>query len=356
MRTSIIIDCSLFRDNVAKVKQLLRPETKFLAVIKADGYGHGAISLANEAIKVGVDYFGVATIEEAIVLREAGISIPILILTEPPDIESLHIALYYDITLTITSNAFLKELDDLTQKFEKQIKVHLKVNTGMNRIGVDPSQVLGLLQEMSGMDGIFCEGLFTHFADADSDASEYTQMQLDTFQALLDSVASAGLSVPLAHCANSSATRNFPKSHFDMVRVGIDLYSNIMSFKAKIVELRTLEKGSPVGYGLSYRSKAKSRLAVLSVGYADGYNRLLSNQGWVLIKGIKCPIRGRVCMDMTMVEVPMGMSLSVGDNATLVGDCSGVSVSVSDIANQIETIDYEVMCNIGRRARRVYLP
>ncbi|OGI09510.1 MAG: alanine racemase [Candidatus Margulisbacteria bacterium GWF2_35_9] len=354
MRTSLIVDLNKFINNIATVKNKLNPKTKILAVVKADAYGHGAVMISKIAEDEGVAYLGVATIDEAIEIREAGIKMPILILTEPTDLERLKGVLYYDISLTVFSDSFLNELQILTNELHKKVKVHLKVNTGMNRVGINVKDALKMVNTILTNKNLELEGLFTHLSDADNHDHSYTNNQLTVFNKLIENLEAEGIHIPIKHAANSMATLNHPAAHFDMVRVGLVLYKDIMTFKAKLIHVHDVEKDAEIGYCRTYKTNNTMRIGVVSVGYADGYSRALSNKASVLIKGQLCPVVGNVCMDMIMVSIPNNLRVKVGDEVTLIGSEGNKKITVNDIAKLCNTIDYEVMCSIGKRVPRVY--
>ncbi len=354
MRTQLIVDTSAFRSNLQTIRSLLTPRTKLLAVVKADAYGHGATVLSSIAMQEGVDYLGVATVDEAIELREAGISVPILILTEPTDLSSLPGILYYNLSLTVYSEMFIRSLSKAVETFHKPVKIHVKVDTGMSRVGVAPEEAIPFMDLLKAQPLFHVEGMFTHLATADSEEDSFTLQQLQRFNELKNAL-SKSEKISLFHVANSAATIRFPEAHYDMVRVGIALYKNVLTFKTRVLFVRDIPSGTSVGYSRTFIADKPLRLAVLSVGYADGYSRLLSNKGEVLLHGKRCPIIGNVCMDMTMVKLPEGLIVSPGDTATLIGTQSGETITAQDVAALTQTIDYEVMCSIGKRVPRVYV-
>lgn len=352
MRTGLIVNKSKLSDNIKYIRGLLKTKVKLLAVVKADAYGHGAVEIAKECLKHKVEYFGVATLEEAIELREAGIKLPILILTEPVDCGLFEEVLYYDFTLTVYSQSFIKEVGRIAKQFKKKIKVHLKIDTGMHRVGVLKDNALERVENILKEDYIELEGVYTHLADADNPDKTYTIFQLTEFAEVMKQFKQKSINIPIIHAANSSGTINYPESHFNMVRVGIALYKNIMTFTSKVIFLKAVKEGESVGYGRNYKALKNMTVAIVSVGYADGYSRLLSNTGEVLINGKRCKIRGNVCMDMIMVEVDK--KVKIGDNVTLIGSDDKETITAQDIAYLTKTIDYEVMCSIGKRVPRLY--
>ncbi len=354
MRTSLIVDLQKFVHNIRKVKARLPQGVKFLAVVKADGYGHGAVALSNVAKEEGVDYFGVATAAEAIELRESGIRTPILLLGEPTDWERIKTIIYYGITLMVYSEEFLNELLRVTGTYKKKVKVHLKVDTGMTRLGVKAEDAVAFAKKIKADPYLELEGLATHLADADNEDVSYSKKQIETFEKVISDLSKAGIEIPIKHAANSAGTVNHLRPFFDMVRVGIDLYRGIMSFTAKVLYVREIESEEHVGYCLTYKSDKSMRVAVISVGYADGYSRALSNKGRVLLNGKSCPIVGNVCMDMIMVAIPDDLEVSVGNDAVLIGSQLDEEITVNEIAQRVGTIEYEVMTSIGKRVARIY--
>ncbi|MDD5456872.1 MAG: alanine racemase [Candidatus Margulisbacteria bacterium] len=355
MRNQLIVDLKKFRKNLGKIKKKLKARTKFLAVVKADAYGHGAVQIAKAAIHEGVDFFGVATIDEAIELREAGIKLPILILTEPTDYKILHRIQYYDISLTVYSKEMIGAINRLCKKIKKPLKVHVKVDTGMNRVGVPGAEALEFIKSIKKNKNIIVEGLFTHFSDAGNPDKSYTFNQIQIFNRVLRACEAAEINIPIKHAANSTATLNYPQAHYDMVRVGIAMYKDILTFQAKILNVRSINKYDCVGYSKNYKAPENMKIAVISAGYADGYSRLLSNKGTVIVHGQRCPIIGNVCMDMTMIRLPDKLKVNIGDTVTLIGKEGKQAVTAEQIAELTKTIDYEVMCSIGKRVPRVYV-
>jgi len=354
MRTSLIVDLQKFVQNIRKVKARIPEGVKLLAVVKADAYGHGAVALSNIAHEEGVDYFGVATAAEAIELREAGIRTPILLLGEPTDWERIKPVIYYDITLMVYSEEFLAELLKVSESYKKKVKVHLKVDTGMTRLGVKADDVVAFAKKILANPFLELEGVATHLADSDNEDVSYSKKQVEIFERVIFELSKEGIDIPIKHASNSAGIINPISPFFDMVRAGIDLYKGIMSFTAKVLYVREIEPGEHVGYCLTYKSEQKMRIAVISVGYADGYSRALSNKGRVLLHGVACPIVGNICMDMMMVAIPVDLEVKVGDDAVLIGSQDGEEITVNEIAQLIGTIEYEVMTSIGKRVARIY--
>jgi len=354
--------------NVQSFKRYIdEKSTRFMAVVKADGYGHGSVPVAKAAMKAGADYLAVALLDEALVLRKAGIQAPLLVLgyTGP---EGADEAVENDITLTVFTKEILKKLEHAALNQKKRARIHLKIETGMNRIGLRSiEEVLEITKEMNPA-CIELEGAFTHFADADGLDATYTKKQFARFQTILDGVEKSGISIPIKHCCNSAGTIQYPEMHLDMVRVGISLYGlypsehlrekitlyQAMSFKSKPVQIKTVAE-EPISYGCTYTPKEKAVIATLPVGYADGFSRLLSNKGEVTVQGKRAPIVGRICMDQSMIDVTKVKNVSLDDTFTIFGEPSEGFIYMGEVAEQIGTIHYEVACLIGNRVPRVYI-
>jgi alanine racemase len=327
--------------------------TKFMAVVKADGYGHGAIEIADVAVANGVDYLGVAWVVEAVQLREAGIKAPILILSEP----TINVAadiVRLDVTQTVYSFQFAKALSDAAQQLNKTAKVHVKIDTGMGRIGVNKNEAVSLIEQIDTLDNIEIEGIFTHFANADEKTNEHTSEQLKEFNEILDLLVENGFTFPIIHAANTAATENFPNAHFNMVRVGIGLYKDVLTFKSKIAYIKRVKEGTLLSYGSTFSPSHDTNIATLSVGYADGLVRSLSNIGHVLINEKRYNIVGRICMDMTLVNLGDDV-YPVGQEVVLIGQQGDNHIDVTEVASQANTIDYEILCGIGKRVNRIYI-
>ncbi|MEO2074114.1 MAG: alanine racemase [Bacillus sp. (in: firmicutes)] len=358
------------QENMTQFRQFVQQHSKLMAVVKADGYGHGAIEVAKASILAGADYLGVALLDEAIQLREAGISTPILILGYTPP-RSVKEAILANITLTVFDHDVLDEVIVQSTQLCKTAAVHLKVDTGMSRIGVSsPIEVVRLAKKALAAEYIYLEGIFTHFANADSEDPTYTYEQFSKFQSILENLVSKHIHVPIKHCCNSAATMNFPDMHLDMVRIGIALYGlypdkslrnhsislkQAMSFKTRIAAIKNVEASQPISYGCTFKPDKESKIATLPVGYADGLSRLLSNKGKFLVGKHLAQITGRVCMDQTMIDVSGVENCLVGSEVTIFGANHSSFRSVDHLADWMGTINYEVVCLIGKRVPRVYL-
>lgn len=356
--------------NVRQFKNHLREESRLMAVVKADGYGHGAVPIARKSLEAGAEYLAVAFIDEALQIREAGILAPILLLGYTPS-HAVREAVKHDLTLTVYSTETLEAIKDATRSLDKKAKVHIKIDTGMSRIGLRYSDEVISLMTLLQSEEIEVEGIFTHFADADNGESDaYTYKQFEAFQRIIEALENEGYSIPIKHCCNSAATIAFPEMHMDMVRVGISLYGlypgqhlkeilslqQVMSFKAKPVLVKDVPPHQPISYGLMYEAKETTKIATLPIGYADGFSRLLSNKGHVTVRGTKCPIVGRICMDQSMIDVSaVRTDVTKDDIVTIFGDENAGYIPLDVVADQMQTIHYETVCLIGKRVPRHYV-
>ena len=366
-RTYADIDLDAIRGNIQNMQKGLNKGAKTCAVIKADGYGHGAIELADN-LKDIVDFFAVACMEEAMELRRNGVTLPILILayTHPSCYEE---AIREGIRLTIYDLESAQKLSKEAKKWNKTAKIHIKINTGMNRIGFKPTEEAEtIIQKISQLKGIEIEGIFTHLHSADETDLASAKEQIRTFRRFTDDLRAMGIDIPIRHCANSAATIRIKEAGFDMVRMGISLYglypsSHVtklkllpgLSWYSHVTMVKQIEKGDTVGYGATFTAKQKMQIATVSVGYADGYLRNLSNKGHVLIKGQKAKILGNVCMDQIMVDVTRIKDVKVDDEVVLIGRSGNQIITMEALAGLGGTINYEFACGLSRRVTRRYL-
>jgi len=357
--TWVEVDKSDFHFNLKKIKEYLKKDTKILPIIKANGYGHGGVELAKEAVKAGVYGIGVSSIEEGIQFRKAGIKTNILVLGSGYPLEYLSVATFWDLTPTISSLQGLQTLSSLSRKYGKKLEFHLKIDTGMGRVGVIAGENANIiLQKIVDMSDIKMTGLYTHFAVSDTNLS-YTQIQLDKFNQVIKYARKLGLKF-IAHSANTAALLSSKKTHLDMVRPGIGLYGltpfehiqrnkmrlkPVLSWKTQIIYLKKVPAGFCVSYGRTFVTNRASVIATLPVGYADGYSRILSNKSDVLVRGKRCPIAGRITMDMMMVDVTGIKGVSIGDEAVLIGRQGKEEIKAEELAKLQNTINYEVTCS-----------
>ncbi|WP_319951829.1 alanine racemase [Caldinitratiruptor microaerophilus] len=362
--TRALIDLDAIAHNVRELRRHLRPGTALMAVVKADGYGHGAVPVAREALAAGAEWLGVATVEEGIQLRQAGLTAPVLVLG-PVLPEQAGQVVDHDLRVAVYDPRLARALDAVARGSGRPARVHVKVETGMGRIGVRPEDVEPFARLVAGLPGVEVEGVFTHFAAADDPDPAYTREQIARFEDALAALGNAGVRPRLRHAANSAAILAHPRAHYDLVRAGIALYGlapdaarswpadlrPAMRLVSRIVHLKTMAPGEHVSYGATWTARGGERVATVPVGYADGYRRLFSNRGAMLVAGQPCPVVGRVCMDQTMIRIPPGVPAEVGDEVVLMGP----GLTADDWAELLGTINYEVVCLIGRRVPRVYL-
>lgn len=365
--TWIEVDAAALRHNLACLRSRLSPTTRLMAVIKANAYGHGAVDVARTL--AAADYLAVATLGEALELRDAGIAAPLLVLGYTPA-HLLHDAIRRGVTLTVFDTATLTATAAAAQHLQQSATVHLKVNTGMNRLGADPDDVAALLASATRSEWLHVEGIFTHFATSDSDLA-YAATQFARFRAVLDDLTVRGLRPPLAHAANSAALLTMPDTHLDMARSGIALYGldpdvddcplpadfrAALRWKAQVAQVRHLRPGDPVSYGREFVADRPMTVATIPVGYADGFPRRPHHWGHVLIHGRPAPILGRVCMDQTVVDVSAQQAarpVQQGDEVVLIGTQGDAAISAAAAAARLGTINYDVVSRILNRVPRI---
>ncbi len=365
MRTWAEIDLHALEHNYHALRSNLAPGCRFVGVVKANAYGHGAVTVARRLERLGAEYLAVACLSEAIELRESGISAPILILGGTPGDFAPEL-LHYDLTQTVYDLPTASAYAQAAQSLGKPLRVHLKADTGMGRLGfVGPRRVEDILA-VCALLGLEVEGLFTHFSDADG-SEDYTMAQFTDFLDLKAALTSRGLTLKIYHCAASAAMLHYPCTHLDMVRPGIALYGcypdpesvgldgpgliPVMTLKSRVAAVRDLPAGSSISYGRTRVLGRESRVAVLPIGYADGLHRGLSGRMEVLLPGGRAPILGRVCMDLCMVDVTDLPAVKVGDVAQLFGP----DLPVEEKSDALGTISYELLTSVAPRVPRVYL-
>jgi alanine racemase len=376
------IDLNAYAHNIQELKRITRPPARLMAVVKANAYGHGAVEISRRALQSGAGYLGVARINEAVALRKAGLSAPILILGySPPALAETLIE--YELTQTVYHFRTAQALSDRARRTGRKIKIHIKVDSGMGRLGfVLPSPDMDITNEQSDdnclkqilsiarLASLQVEGIFTHFATADSADKSYANRQLERFAAFMDQLAAAGLRVPIVHAANSAALIDMPEAHFDMVRPGIATYGlypsaevnkstvdlrPVMALKSRIIHLKKVPAGFYVSYGITHRTSKPTTIATVPVGYADGYNRLLSSRGYMLVHGQRVPIVGRVCMDLTMLDVGRLSGVAIEDEVVVIGQQADAVITADELAAELNTINYEIVATITARVPRVYI-
>jgi alanine racemase len=361
------IDIGALKRNVARTRDLVGKNVKILLTIKADAYGHGARHVARAAIASGVDMLGVATLHEGIELRGAGVRVPILILS-PSLINEIDEILEWDLTPTVSDMKFAQALGFSGSRLSGTVKVHVEVDTGMTRGGVNQEEAVQFVTALSRLPGLEVEGLYTHFPSTYEDEADFTGGQIAAFKEIVDSLVREGVEVPLLHTANSAAITQYADSYFNMVRPGGIIYGMfprkemnglglepVMSFKSRVVNVKDVAEGKTVSYGRTHCLKRDSRIAAVAAGYGHGLTRSLSNKGDLLVRGARAPIVGMVTMDVTLLDVTDIPQVSVGDEVVIFGRQGEAEISVYEVAERCGTIAYEVTCGIGKRVPRVYI-
>jgi alanine racemase len=360
------VDAQAVSRNVRSLTKILSGGCAMMAVVKADGYGHGAETMARAALDGGATRLGVATVDEALALRESGVTAPMLVMAETPA-DAVEDLVRDDIAVAVASGSLARTLSAAAERIGKPARFHLKVDTGMHRLGVAPDEAAEFLTSLRGLPGIGLEGVFTHFATAEVPGDWDFERQLERFDDALAGIRQAGFEPGIVHAANSAAAILHPGSHFDMVRCGISIYGlhpgeatrqrvelrPAMSVRARVAAVRRVAMGEGVSYGLTWRAAAPTDVATIPLGYADGVHRVLSERMRVLISGRACPQVGRVCMDQLMVEIPRGMRVDPGDPVTVVGRQDEEDISMDELAQAAGTINYEMACAFGMRMDRV---
>jgi alanine racemase len=369
-RTAAFIELEKLRSNINNIREAVDGKTKLMAVVKADGYGHGAVETAKTLINNGVDYLGVATLEEGAELRENDIAAPILILGSIARNE-MQTALFYDFEMTVFDLKTAEMLSKTCAKTNNRAKIHIKIDTGMGRIGFLPTeQSVEAIALIAAMPEIEIIGIYTHLAESDGADKTFARTQMENFTAFIKKLSERGIDPAIKHISNSGAIIDLPSFHMDMVRAGIILYGlspsedvnfkplellPALSWKSWLSHVKTIEKGQSLGYGRTFVTERKTVVGTVPVGYADGYARSLSNCGRVLVKGKSAPIIGRVCMDQFMVDLTGIDFPEPGDEVILIGSQGENEITADEMAVMRGTISYEVVCNISKRVKRIYI-
>ena len=350
--------------NLRLVKKLVGPKVKILVPVKSDAYGHGIVAIAKRLEALGIDYLGVASIDEGIALREASITKPILILST---VLSVDVQTLFDYRLvpTVCTKELAFKLNSRAKQKKMVMPIHIKVDTGMHRVGVAHADAFNFIKEIASLKHVKIEGVFTHFPCADNKPS-FTRKQIALFEELVKRLKTEGIDIALTHTSNSMGVIGYPEGNFAMVRPGLMLYGlypkdnleirlkPLLGLKTKIIFIKTVPKGKGISYGHTYVTSRKMTVATLPIGYGDGYPRSLSNKAYCLINGKKAKIIGRVCMDQLMVDVTKIKKVRVGQEVVLIGKQKKESISVEQLAKLAGTIPYEIVCNLGGRIKRVY--
>ncbi|NLK27918.1 MAG: alanine racemase [Clostridiales bacterium] len=369
-RVQANVNLNIIRYNIKEVRKKLKKDTKLMLIIKADAYGHGAVPIAKAISKDQIaDAYGVAIIEEAIELRKAGITLPILVLGFTAR-EQYPLVVANDVTQTVFQYEMAEELSKEAIRQGKQVKIHIKVDTGMSRIGFfDSDSSIEVIKRIAELKNLEIEGLYSHFAQADEVNRTSTETQLKRFLDFNEALERAGIHIPVKHISNSAGILEYPEAELDMVRCGIATYGiypsdmvnkeqirllPAMELKTHVIFVKELDAGVGVSYGATYVTNRKSKIATIPVGYADGYSRNLSNCGKVIIHGKFAPIIGRVCMDQFMVDVTEVEDVKQGDIVTLMGKDHDAIITAEELSEWSHSFPYELICTVGKRIPRIY--
>ena len=344
------IDLSILRQNISLIRSEIPAGTKLLAVVKADAYGHGIVQVAHNAIAAGADYLAVARTDEGLMLRSADIHAPILVLGASSELE-IRDGVQQGLTLTVSGPRMIQAVEKWAVKTGRMGLIHLKIDTGMGRIGVrTKEEIQAVLDMIKACPDVCLTGAFTHFADADGESDEYTRMQLEKFRRLTELLPEG----VIRHCANSAAIHRYPEAAMDMVRAGISMYGYppvqtelplkpVMSWQTAVTHVKNVQAGEKISYGCTFTAPAPMKLATVACGYGDGYHRIASGKAEVLIRGRRCPVVGRICMDQMMVDVTSIENVRPGDEVILIGESGGNAITAEDLARWCGTISYEVL-------------
>ncbi|NLP16059.1 MAG: alanine racemase [Clostridiales bacterium] len=368
-RVQANINLDAIRSNIRQIRNSIDKDTKLMVIVKADAYGHGAVAISKALENGMVDAYGVAIIEEAIELRKAGIKKPILILGYTP-MEQFDLVVSYDVMQTVYQYEMAKKLSEEAVKQNKTARIHIKIDTGMSRLGFSDSyETIKIIKQIASLEGICIDGIFSHFAKADEADREISVKQINRFNEYIGLLEQEGIHIPIRHFSNSAGMIEFPEAQYNMVRCGIVAYGvypsdevnhnslgliPAMELKSHVIFIKEVEAGTGISYGLTYITDKKTKVATIPVGYADGYSRNLSNVGKVIIRGQYAPIIGRICMDYFMVDVTDIKDVSQGDVVTLLGKEGDCIISVETLAQWSHSFPYEMMCTVGKRIPRVY--
>lgn len=364
--TWVEINLDNIKFNLNNIKKILNEDTKICGVVKANAYGHGAVEIAKLLQREKVDYLAVARLEEGIELRQNDIKLPILCLGYIPE-EGIGLALKNKISLTVYSLDMAKKINEIAQSINIQANIHIKIDTGMSRIGFKPDEIsICEIESISNMRHMRMEGIYTHFAKADEEDKEYTYLQVKRYKYIVNELEKRNIKIPIKHTSNSAAIMELLDLEFNMVRCGIILYGHYpsdevnkknielkpaMKLKSTIAYLKELDSGVGISYGWKYKTNGKEKIATIPIGYADGFTRIQKNPK-VYIKNIAFDVVGRICMDQCMVKIDKDIDIKIGDEVIIFGEGDA---TVEAIANDLDTINYEILCMISRRIERIYM-
>ena len=366
--STIEIDLAALRHNLAQVRSLVGRSTSILAVVKSDAYGHGMVAVARELENQGVECLGVSNCREAVPLREQGIRAPILLLLGVEE-DEISTVIQHGLTPVLYRGDIAHMISSAALAAGIQVPVHLKIDSGMGRLGVPYTEAEKFFKSIKPLEGIRVEGLLSHFASADEHDKSFSRLQLERFRQVLAQAKGMGLAFPYAHIANSAGVIDLPDSYLQLVRPGIMLYGAppsrelhrpislrpMMTLKTRVLQLKEVDSGSPIGYGRTFITSRPSRIATLPVGYDDGYDRLLSNKGEVLVRECRAPVVGRVSMCLITVDVTKVPGIQEDDEVVLLGRQGDQEITADEIAAKIGTINYEIFCNFGGNRKKRFL-
>lgn len=355
--------------NMREVRRVTNKNTKVTAVIKADGYGHGAVEIGKTLLENGADRFAVATLSEAIELRRIFKDTEIMVLGYTPETLSKEI-IENNIIQTIYDYEQAKEFSKIAISLNTKMTLHIKIDTGMNRLGLQcKEETINTILEINKLEGLIIEGIFTHFATADETSKEYTENQVKKFTNIINTLQYKGVNIPIKHVSNSAAIIDLPEFNFDMVRAGIMLYGlypskyvnhnnvelkEVMCLKANISQVKEVDENSGISYGLKYKCDKKTQIGLLPIGYADGFTRMLTGKAQVLIQGKKVPVIGNICMDQCIIDIT-GLDVKRDDEVILFGGNNSDGITIDSVAQLLQTINYEIVCMVSKRVPRVYI-
>lgn len=369
------IDLSAIAHNSRALRAVTHPGARMMAVVKADGYGHGAVPVAETALRNGADFLGVARLEEGILLRRAGVTAPPILIFGPVMPDDVPTAIVHDLAVSVSSLEYATMAARCAGV--GRLRVHLKLDTGMGRLGFmsfgDPERLSAVKREIAdilGLPGLSVEGVYTHFAASDASDKTHARLQFSRFMDFLDELGRSGMSFDLCHCCNSAGILELPEAHLDMVRAGIALYGlppsdevdtsrvslkPAMTLKTRVLHVKKVPAGFSVSYGMTWTAPDPTVIATVGIGYADGLRRGLSGKGEMLVRGLRAPIVGRVCMDLTMLDVGGIPGVSVGDEVVVFGRRETGAPTADEMAGLLDTINYEVVAGLTSRPKRIYL-
>lgn len=370
-RTWAEVDLDALIHNVEEVRKIVGKKVDICGVVKADAYGHGVVAVTRALLEAGINYLAVSMVDEALQLRKFGFDVPILVLNHT-DINRLNEMIEEDISQTIYSYQMAKAVSEEAVKLGKNVKVHLKIDTGMTRVGFMAGySAVSEITEISKLSNLIIEGAFSHFAVADENQDDYTNMQFEKYVTVCSELQRVGISIPIKHVANSAATMRFKHMHLDMVRPGIILYGlspssyckelNLMNFKpvmqvkSRIVHIKNVPENVSISYGRTYVTAGERRIATIPIGYADGFMRNLSNRACVLVNGQRAKVVGNICMDQCMIDITdISGEINVGDEVVIIGKQGDEEIAVEELAKIAGSINYEIVCSVGKRIPRFY--